>query len=382
MKSYEEMAKRVLERRDQYKKEQKQAARLVGVGVLSLALLLGVGAWFGKNSKAPSVAPPAPDGGYIYNMAEQIRWQKAADVRAKADAVHGVAVPAFIAYDGDIYSGSSRVVIEDDTELLSGKKVHFREKYTYDAYHVKGAENTVAIFINGGFMVFERKFDLDLGVDCDIVCTANVGTDFGVGEKVWGDDNATIYEAKRLLGEPSGQKEYVVDISALLKRELPEAFGDDANYAEFRWLAVGAAEDVPVQGGYVENTSHLISEKSADYFGGMYLNDTGYLTVVLTEDTAEIRNNVCADLGVEESRVVFVEGKYSYKYLTSVHEAVTQLMMDRKTPFVITSGVYEMQNRVVVGVTDMSEAKLVQIRALDTLGGAIVFEKAEPMILG
>lgn len=382
MKSYEEMAKRVLERRDKYKKEQKQAARLVGVGVLSLALLLGVGAWFGKDSKAPSVVPLAPDGGYIYNMAEQIRWQKAADVRAKADAVHGVAVPAFIAYDGDIYSGSSRVIIEDDTELLSGKKVHFREKYTYDAYHVKGAENTVAIFINGGFMVFERKFDLDLGVDCDIVCTANVGTDFGVGEKVWGDENATVYEAKRLQGEPSGQTEYVVDVSALLKRELPEAFGDDANYAEFRWLAVGAAEDVPVQGGYAENTSHLISEKSADYFGGMYLNDTGYLTVVLTEDTAEIRNNVCADLGVEESRVVFVEGKYSYKYLTSVHEAVTQLMMDRKTPFVITSGVYEMQNRVVVGVTDMSEAKLVQIRALDTLGGAIVFEKAEPMILG
>lgn len=384
MKSYEEMAKSVLARRDQYKKEQKQTARLVGAGVLSLALLLGVGAWFGRDSKAPSVAPPSPNGSYIYNMAEQLNWQKAADVRAKADAVHGVAVPAFIAYDGDIYSSSSRVVIQDDTELLSGKKVHFREKYTYDAYHVKGAENTVAIFINGGFMVYERKFDLDLGVDCSIVCTANVGTDFGVGEKLWGDDNAVIYEAKRLQGESSGQREYIVDVSALLKRELPEAFGDDENHAEYRWLAVGAAEDIPADGSgsYAENTSHLISEKSADYFGGMYLNDTGYLTVVLTQDTADIRRDVCKDLGVEESRVVFVEGKYSYKYLTSVHEAVTQKMMDRKVPFVVTCGVYEMQNRVVVGVTDMSESKLAEIRALDPLGGAIVFEKAEAMTFG
>jgi len=385
MKNYEEMAKSVLERRDQYNTEKKKAAKRMGVsaGILSLALLLGVGVWFGKDSEAPGVEPVTPNGGYIYNMAEQMSWQKAADVRAKADVVHGVFVPAFIAFDGDIYC-SSKIVIEDDTELMSGKKVHFREQYAYDAYYVKGEENAVAIFINGGFMVYERKFDLNLGVDCSVVCTANVGTDFGVGEKLWGDENAVIYEAKRLQGEPSGQKEYIVDVSAQLKKELPEAFGDDENHAEYRWLAVGAAEDIPADGGgsYVENTSHLISEKSADYFGGMYLNDTGYLTVVLTQDTADIRRDVCKDLGVEENRVVFVEGTYTYKYLNSVHEAVTALMMDGKVPFVVTCGVYEMQNCVVVGVTDMDDTKLAEIRALDPLGGAIVFEKAEAMTFG
>ncbi|MBP3313425.1 MAG: hypothetical protein J6K84_02070 [Oscillospiraceae bacterium] len=389
MKSYEEMAKSVLKRRNEFEEERKvrKAQRkktLTAVGCLALILASGAGVWAlpKQESKAPSEDPIAssPSGAYIYNMTQAMPWVKAGEVRDKAESIMGVSVPLFLAYDGDIYT-AYKTALEDDTELMAEGKIWLSERWFLDVYRIKDTEDAITFFVNNHFTFYKKQVDLNLGVDCRIVCTANIGTDFGLGDEVWSDEKATVYEAKRLQGESSGQKEYIVDISSLLKAQFPTMFGDDVDYGEYRWLALGAVEDAPADsdGTYVENTSHLISEESANYFGGLYLDDIGRLTVVLTEDTAEIRKNVCKDLGVEESKVVFVAGKYSYQYLNAIHEAITQQMMDKKVPFVVSCGVYEMENRVVVGVTDMKEEYLSSLRALDTLGGAIVFEKISAM---
>ena len=49
-------------------------------------------------------------------------------------------------------------------------------------------------------------------------------------------------------------------------------------------------------------------------------------------------------------------------------------MINKEFPFVVTSGVYEMTNNIIIRVTTDDEAELAKVYALDTIGGAIKVE--------
>ena len=61
-------------------------------------------------------------------------------------------------------------------------------------------------------------------------------------------------------------------------------------------------------------------------------------------------------------------------YLTELQEKITNAMVNKEIPFVVTSGVYETTNNIIIRVTTNDEAELAKVYALDTIGGAIKVE--------
>ena len=57
------------------------------------------------------------------------------------------------------------------------------------------------------------------------------------------------------------------------------------------------------------------------------------------------------------------------------------MMMAHDTPFIVSCGVYEIENRVVVGVLEnATEDEKKMISELDTIGGAIEFEISQAIV--
>ena len=136
-------------------------------------------------------------------------------------------------------------------------------------------------------------------------------------------------------------------------------------------------EDVPADsnGEYNEevNSSDLTKDTS-EFFGGSYTDANGKFVIVLTEDTPANRTAICREIGRSESNTTFVKGTYTLAYLTELQEKITNAMTNEEIPFVVSSGVYEMSNNIVVGVTTNDETELSKLYALDTIGGAIKVE--------
>lgn len=139
-------------------------------------------------------------------------------------------------------------------------------------------------------------------------------------------------------------------------------------------------EDVPADqdGDYVESVSggKELRQGIAAFFGGSYTDANGDYVVVLTADTAEHRAAVCKELGVAESTTVFKVGDYTLAYLTELQSQIGSAMTNKELPFVISSAVDERGNRIKVRVTTDREADRAKVLALDTVGGAIVIERA------
>ena len=136
-------------------------------------------------------------------------------------------------------------------------------------------------------------------------------------------------------------------------------------------------EDVPAdnKGEYNEevNSSDLTKDTS-EFFGGSYTDANGKFVIVLTEDTPANRTAICKELGRSESNTTFVKGTYTLAYLTELQEKITNAMVNKEIPFVVTSGVYETTNNIIIRVTTNDEAELAKVYALDTIGGAIKVE--------
>ncbi|MBQ8590791.1 MAG: hypothetical protein IJ486_10120 [Firmicutes bacterium] len=119
----------------------------------------------------------------------------------------------------------------------------------------------------------------------------------------------------------------------------------------------------------------------ASVYGGAYYNDAGDYVVILTEDTPENREAVAAELDVDLSNVTFETGVYTLAYLTELQETISLAMQRREIPFVISSALYESKNRIgiCVNVTDIDQSRLEEdylskVYAMDSLGGAIEVE--------
>lgn len=117
-----------------------------------------------------------------------------------------------------------------------------------------------------------------------------------------------------------------------------------------------------------------LSGKIKDIFGGSYIDEKGRFTVVLTEDTKENRASILNELKLDKNNTVFKKGEYTLDYLTKIQSKISNAMMNKELPFVVSSGVYEMENSVKVGVITNDKKELEKIKAFDSIGGAIEIE--------
>ncbi|MBR5001121.1 MAG: hypothetical protein IKY08_04080 [Firmicutes bacterium] len=143
-------------------------------------------------------------------------------------------------------------------------------------------------------------------------------------------------------------------------------------------------EDIPA---VFNDTYHEAVEPSdlsfdlSKIYGGAYYNDSGEYVVILTVDTPENRAAAAAELGVALEDITFETGTYTLTYLTELQETISMAMQRRELPFVISSAVYESKNRIgiCIDVTNidqnrLDEEYLPKVYALDPLGGAIEVE--------
>lgn len=143
---------------------------------------------------------------------------------------------------------------------------------------------------------------------------------------------------------------------------------------------VGEAKQVktPVKDmdvGSIENPREVSNSK--DYYAGKYIDSTGKNVILLCEDTAENRADICKELGITDSNTIFKKAKYSYKYLTELQEKISKKMQSKELTFVTTSSLMEDTNNIKVTVTTRDENELKKLKELDTIGGAIEIEYSE-----
>lgn len=198
-------------------------------------------------------------------------------------------------------------------------------------------------------------------------------------------DNSTQEDATagivNLFAQAVTEKQTATEEQAVTEgkeRETEETFGEDAGIES----AKGETEksdstDMPadVNGNYYEMiVCNDLSKDTVEFFGGSYLDDNGNFVIVLTEDTQENRTAICKELARSENATIFVSGTYTLEYLTQLQAKISDAMINKELPFVVSSGVYETTNNIVVTVTTTNEAELEKIYELDTIGGAIQVE--------
>lgn len=384
MKTYDEMAASVLERRDRYMAEKRRRNRMIQKGSLGLVCCALAVTLAGAITGADEETPDYIRNTAIHEFRQGEEKVEAADPSAvtafevlekQEKEVQGVFVPILIAYNGDIYRGSSEGINGDDHVEEAGT-VMLGENYGYTAYKIAGRENSILIIINGGFALFDKVIDLEEeagGYEINASYMASMGTEFECGELISEKNGVRVYKAIRLQGEGKGD-EYIIDISDTLKNKLPELFGDDQNWKEFRWVALPAEKDMPADaaGNYYEAVDRDdLTDGIKAFFGGLYIDESGRFTVVLTEDTPANRADICRELGVREENTAFVKGKYTLSYLTELQNRISQGMIDKTLPFVTVSCLDERANRIIVSLISDSEENVKKLLELDIIGGAI-----------
>lgn len=120
-----------------------------------------------------------------------------------------------------------------------------------------------------------------------------------------------------------------------------------------------------------------LTKSVSEIFGGAYFDEGGKYVIVITDDTAENREIIAKEFGVNPDNVVFRKGEYTLSYLTQLQEKISKAMANGEIPFVVTSDIMEAANRIEVGVISNDEAELDKVRQLDSTGGAIIFRYSE-----
>lgn len=113
---------------------------------------------------------------------------------------------------------------------------------------------------------------------------------------------------------------------------------------------------------------------TSKFFGGSYTDTNGKFVIVLTEDTPTNRTAICKELGRSENNTTFVTGTYTLEYLTELQANISNAMVNKELPFVISSSLCETTNNIIISVTTTNEAELAKLYDFDTIGGAIKVE--------
>ena len=390
MKSYNEMADCVFERRDRYnaaraatrKKMQKITA---GAACCCLVAVLGVGVMRGNqppitptpdHSEAPEQtgisdlqAGPSSYHSPFQEMAvpEVIQWQTADEIaELSGDSQMGVYVPAFLSWNGGFYGGAECTAA--DRFAPAGEEVWFNPEYRFAAYQVKDRPDCFGIRINGGMQIYQKIFDVTFeleGIIYGIQYSPSTSAERTPGPKIRSDDDFTVYEMAE-------EGTYLVNILPLLQQHQPNIFDGNENYKDAWQVALPlgkAVTDVPVADA-PGSTGALVPYE--EVWGGSYTDAQGNQVVLLTENTLENQQEVFRrNPTLNTETTVFQTADYSYAYLTELLADISKAMGDGSLSFVPTAGLYEDRNRVVVTVTTEDADSIAKILAFDTLGGAI-----------
>lgn len=258
-----------------------------------------------------------------------------------------------------------------DADLEEGYRLH---DYVFEYCTENGGEVTIAI------CSFEEPLR-----DCFIVCDNPVPSEMnGVEVLIY------RYQEHFMVQFSHGKINYDIGTNNITLSELEDLLLSITDKTEKNLIHSSSTEilgtvteDVPADsnGEYSEAVNiNDITKDTTAFFGGSYLDENGNFVVVLTEDTPANRTAICRELGRNERNTTFVKGTYTLAYLTELQEKISNAMVNKEIPFVITSSVRETTNNIVISVTTNDEAELEKVYALDTIGGAIKVELGASVI--
>jgi len=387
MKSYEEMAVSVLKRRDEYVSRREKARGKMGVGLICAACVAMV--FFAKTGMFSTVDGGVVDfpdmqqgmkeslGPAVEHHAQLVRWKSAEEVMEEnADAMMGVCVPSFVAYNGGFYEGAGfdQSMQQPGRFTSAGDEVWFSAEYRFQAYEVENEPDCVAIAINGGIQLYKKVFDVKFerdGIIYGIRYDVNPGHEVTVGAAVLEGEGFTVYE----MGE---EDLYLVNLLPLLIEHWPVLFDGGENYGVAWMVAVPMGEvvaDIPAAENPGSTGALLPLE---EVWGGSYTDREGRMVIWLTENTPENRQAIFErnpSLRTDSTR--FLDADYSLAYLTQLMAYISKLMGDGALPYVTTAALREDINRVEVTLTCEDAACMKRVLACDTLGGAVEFRVSE-----
>lgn len=163
---------------------------------------------------------------------------------------NGVYEPFFLAFDGALYVSYDSG--EGGFYESIGLEANLAEHFTCEVYIVQGRPDHIGVKINSFIREYKKVFDCNFDIDgtkFQIAYSALKDIDHACGDIVLQTEDFTVYEAVRLQGEPSGTKEYIVDLLPSLQREFPNLFdelrecGFD-DYGDAWWIAL-SNNDIP-----------------------------------------------------------------------------------------------------------------------------------------
>ena len=392
MKSCEEMAAGVLERRDAYFARREKVRGKMGVGFLFAACIAI--ALFAKSGMFSTVerdyvdrpdmqkeieSPLQPS---VENHAQMLRWMSAEEIMAEADTntMMGVCVPSFVAYNGGFYesAGFDQSIDQSGRFISAGDEVWFSAEYRFPAYEVENEPDCVAIAINAGIQIYKRVFDVKFerdGIIYGIRYDVNPSHEVTVGAVVLEEEGFTVYE--------TGEEDlYLVDLLPLLIEHWPVLFDGGENY-DVAWMAAfpmgEAAADVPVAENPGSTGLLLFLE---EVWGGSYTDKTGNMVIWLTENTLKNQQEVyMRNAGLNENNTIFLDADYTLAYLTQLMADISELMAEGTLPNVTTAALREDINRVEVTLTCEDAVCMERVLACDTLGGAVEFRISEGLAM-
>ena len=266
MKTYNEMAESVVERREKYIAERRMAMNKMKkttatVACCCLVAVLSIGVWHGNigtstlpptineqlnsvdmpnNTTDTNIEPNIGNGGKV----DTTIWLSADEAIKSAEngtQQMGVAVPMLVTYQGAIYGFSAEEYKENSQYALLENEVILRKNYSYPAYQVKDVSDNVAIVLNGRLEIYQKLFEVKAVIDGNpyrIVQPMMSGIDYSYGEIIQENEDFTVYQAINAQSDEVMETEYVINVLPLLKRELPNFFDSDENYGDAWWVAM------------------------------------------------------------------------------------------------------------------------------------------------
>ena len=274
MKTYNEMAESVFERRKKYIAERRMAINktkktTATVACCCLVAVLSIGVWHGNidtstlppavneelntptvseqlsnvdmpnNTTDTNIEPNIGNGGKV----DTTIWLSADEVLKSAEngTQMGVSVPLLIAYKGAIYGCPTEEYNENSQYALLENGVTLRKNSSCPAYQVKDIYDNVAIVLNSKLETYQKLFEVNAVIDGNsyrIVQPMMSGIDYSYGEIIQENEDFTVYKAVNVQNGEVMESEYVINILPLLKRELPNFFDGDENYGDAWWVVV------------------------------------------------------------------------------------------------------------------------------------------------
>lgn len=129
--------------------------------------------------------------------------------------------------------------------------------------------------------------------------------------------------------------------------------------------------------GANEHVNEVLNNNYTDYYAGKYIDNNGNNVVLLCEDNAANRKQICSILGITESKTKFKKATYSYEYLTKLQDKISKAMQNKELTFVVSSALMEDTNKIKVTVINNSNENIDKLKALDPKGGVIEIEYNE-----